>query len=314
MLFSADFDVDGRLAVISGGSQGLGAALGRLLFSKGASVVIVARTEAKLSKTAKEIENFRVNSNQKVSFVSADLTLYEECEKVFTSIETPDILINCAGYSHPALFLDLTATDLKQGINTNYNCAAFFTHAGLKKMAKVKPQHRRHILFCSSVLATYPFIGYGHYAPLKSAVKTLSDVLRQECLVYNIRVECAFPGNFMSEGFVEEEKTKPEITKQIEGPSEAISADKCAEIIFRAIDKGYDYITTDTPGYLLSTFVLGNSPRQFWVFQVIIAFFVSLFAPIANVFVNRMIKKYFETHPIPGLDDDTSDVKGSSSD
>ena len=84
---------------------------------------------------------------------------------------------------------------------------------------------------------------------MKSAIESLSIILRQELSPYNYRVTCVFPGNFQSEGFEEEQKTKPDITKKIEGPSNPIPGDECARLIIDQLDKGYDSITTDFIGW-----------------------------------------------------------------
>lgn len=289
------FKVDGKLAVISGGSQGVGAEFARQLFVKGASVVIVSRTESKLSAVVEEISKFRINESQTVSYIAADISKYEEAEGVFAKLNrAPDIVVCCAGSSVPKLFLDLSPQELENGIKTNYNTALNFAHAALKQMSLVKSNDPRHLIFFSSVVAFFPFIGYGQYAPLKAAIRALADVLRQESLQYNIKVASVFPGNFESEGFIEENKTKPEITKIIEGSSFPIPVEQCAKIIINSLDRGYETITTDFIGWVLSSISLGLSPNIFGPFQAILGFIIALIAPIITWFINRDIKNYFK--------------------
>lgn len=291
MLITDMLDPQGKNCVISGGSQGLGAQLAKYLFRRGANVTIVARTEAKLKSTLEEILELRVNESQYANYIAADISQYEECSRVFHSI-IPDIVLCCAGSSIPKLFLDLSPQELQSGVEINYNTALYFSHAALKRMT-TSNSSERHLMLFSSVVAFYSFIGYGQYAPLKAALRSLSDVLRQECLPYNIKVDCVFPGNFMSEGYTQEEKTKPEITKLIEGPSYPIPADECCDIIFRKVGKGYSYITTDTIGWVLHSAMLGNGPREWWPLQVLLSFLISLLAPIINIHMNLKILKYF---------------------
>ncbi|CAM9018309.1 hypothetical protein WICANDRAFT_65861 [Wickerhamomyces anomalus NRRL Y-366-8] len=289
------FKVEGKLVVVSGGSQGVGAEFARQVFSKGASVVIVSRTESKLKTVVDEISKFRVNDVQTVSYIAADISKYEESEKVFDQLDrSPDIVVCCAGSSTPKLFLDLSPRELESGISTNYNTAVNFAHAALKKMSLVNSADSRHLIFFSSVVAFFPFIGYGQYAPLKAAVRALADVLRQETLQYNIKVSSVFPGNFDSEGYVEENKTKPEITKNIEGSSYPISCEKCANIIIDSLDRGFETITTDFIGWVLTTISLGLSPRIFGPLQAILGFIIALIAPIISWFIDRDIKNYFK--------------------
>ncbi|ODV96148.1 hypothetical protein PACTADRAFT_41145 [Pachysolen tannophilus NRRL Y-2460] len=289
------FETEGKLVVISGGSQGVGAEFAKKLILKGADVIIVARTEEKLKRKVEEISGLKTNKDQIIEYRCGDISKYEDCERIFNSIDRiPDIVVCCAGSSHPDLFLNLKAEFLQQGISTNYNTALFFSHVASCKMASAKDKTtKRHIVFFSSSVAFFSFIGYGAYSPLKAAVKSLADCLRQELLPYNISVECVFPGNFASEGFAEEEKTKPEITKLIEGPSTPISCEKCCDIILANLEKGYQYVTTDTAGYMLSCISLGNSPRCWWWLQVLIAFVLSLIGPIIDWYMNLQITDYF---------------------
>lgn len=303
MWFKGHIKAEGKLAVISGASQGLGAEIAKQLFEKGASVYLVARNETNLKEKVKEIEKVRVNETQIVDYVRADLTKYSDASNVFEVIgKSPDIVMCCAGSSKPGYFLKMTEKDLEGGVNINYNTAMNFAHCALKKMCtsdKTLQEELRHLVFFSSVVGFYPFIGYSQYAPMKTAVKTLSDVLRQECLPYNINVDCVFPGNFESEGFIEEELTKPKITKEIEGPSDAISASACAKIVIDQLDQGYQYVTTDLIGWILSCLSLGYSPRCLGLPQLFFAIILSTFGGFLQAYYNYSIRSFFKTTPLP---------------
>ena len=93
---------------------------------------------------------------------------------------------------------------------------------------------------------------------------------------------------------VEENKTKPEITKNIEGSSYPISCEKCANIIIDSLDRGFETITTDFIGWVLTTISLGLSPRIFGPLQAILGFIIALIAPIISWFIDRDIKNYFK--------------------
>ncbi|KAI0464648.1 hypothetical protein LJB42_002268 [Komagataella kurtzmanii] len=291
-----NFDVNSKKAIITGASQGVGAEFAKLLYGKGCSVVIVARTESLLKKVVKEtIDIHGTEKGNTISYVAADISKYDQCERVLEEVGfSPDIVFCCAGSSVPGLFLELDEKTLSSGIDINYKTALYFSHVALKAMTKVEKPYKRHLVFFSSVLAFYSFIGYGQYAPMKAALRSLSDILRQEVSIHNIKVECIFPGNTLSEGFLEEEKSKPEITRIIEGPSAPISTEQCCKIIYNALQSGYQYVTTDFIGYVLMSASLGGSPRYYGVIQVIISFLFSIFAPIASMFVNKQIRDYFK--------------------
>lgn len=299
MWFSnSNFPIEGKTAIIIGASQGVGADIAAKLYSKNCSVILVARTESKLQQQVTRIKETHVGSTAKISYSVADVSKYDECVTLWESIHPidPDIIFSCAGSSIPKLFQDLTERDINLGIDTNYKTAINVIHTGFKHVLnkhsnKDQTFKKRHIILFSSVVSFFPFIGYSQYAPMKSALESLSIILRQELSPYNYRIACVFPGNFQSEGFEEEQKTKPEITKKIEGPSNPIPGDECADIIIDQLSKGYDTITTDFVGWVLGTTSLGVFlPRQWGFFQVIIGFIILIIGPIVNWVINRDIQ------------------------
>ncbi|EGW33950.1 uncharacterized protein SPAPADRAFT_59342 [Spathaspora passalidarum NRRL Y-27907] len=299
MWFSkSNFPTAGKTAIIIGASQGIGADLALKLYQKNCSVILVARTESKLIQQITRIKSsIGENENVKLSYYTCDVSNYDNCvdlwQKVVNDGNDPDIIFCCAGSSVPKLFNDLTKQDIQSGITINYNTAINTIHTGFKQLLEKENKHRHVILF-SSVVSFYPFIGYSQYAPMKAAIQSLSIVLRQELAPYNYRVSCIFPGNFQSEGYEQEQLTKPEITKKIEGSSHAIPGEECADLIIDQLSKGYDTVTTDFIGWLLGCSVLGVLPRQWGFFQIIVSFLFSIFAPLANWFVNRDIQDSFD--------------------
>lgn len=306
MWFSkSHFKPSGKTAVIVGASQGLGSEIALKLYQQNCSVILVARTVANLKQQVARIEaTVPKPESARVSYISGDLSKYAEAARIWDEIfETnadPEYIFCCAGSSIPKLFDDLTADDLANGIGTNYGTALNFIHAGFKRIKTAnadtlfKDYKKRHVVFFSSVLAFYQFIGYAQYGPMKSALMSLSIILRQELGPYNFRVSCVFPGNFQSEGYVQEELTKPEITKTIEGASFAIPAAECADIVLDKLSKGYDTITTDFIGWFLGCSVLGVLPRTWSVLQVLVSLILLIVAPLINWVVYRDIIKYFE--------------------
>ena len=301
MYFSkSHFQPQGKCALIVGASQGLGAELARKLYSKGCTVILVARTQAKLKLVVDEIEKEKIETGDpKALYIAADVSKYDQCLQLWQEIDEagldPDFIFCCAGSTICKLFEDLTGADLAQGVNVNYMTALNVTHSGFRHvLSKGTIAKKRHVIFFSSVVSFFTFAGYSQYAPLKSALESLSISLRQEMGPYGYRISCVFPGNFASEGFEEEQKTKPQITKDIEGPSKPISTEKCADIVIDKLSKGYDTITTDSIGWLLSCSVLGMLPRQWGFFQIIVSFLFLLIAPIVNWVIYRDVEKYFK--------------------
>lgn len=97
-----------RVAVVTGGSKGIGAAIAAALASEGADCVLAARTESDLTATAAKI---RERSRRTVSIVCADLRTSDGCETLHQSVldrhGRVDILVNSAGATRAGKFLDL---------------------------------------------------------------------------------------------------------------------------------------------------------------------------------------------------------------
>jgi 3-dehydrosphinganine reductase len=110
---------------------------------------------------------------------------------------------------------------------------------------------KRHISFVSSLAAFTVIPGYAGYAPIKAAMRMLADTLREECLLYDVDISCSFPANILTPGFEEEERTKPEITRKIEGTAGAETAEVVAKRIISRLERGDKHITYQFVGDLV---------------------------------------------------------------
>ncbi|RKP30794.1 3-ketosphinganine reductase [Metschnikowia bicuspidata] len=317
MWFSKNhFNPENKCAVVIGASQGLGTDIALRLYQRNCSVVLVARTESRLQQQVERIRNESDSDqsdsdkadsdkaatlNPLLEYYVCDVTDYNSCVAMWTHLMDtlhidPDYIFCCAGGAVPKLFGHLSGTELAAGMNLNYLTAANVCHSGFKAVvqrtqsATFKP---RHIVLFSSVVGLFPFIGYGQYGPGKAALSALSLILRQELMCYNYRVSCVHAGNFASEGYAEENKTKPEITLLIEGCSEAISTMECCDLVFDRLAKGYDTIYTDFIGWVLGLSVLGIHPRYWGFFQMLMSLVFLLVEPIAYYFaIKRPIRQH----------------------
>lgn len=278
------------LAIISGGSQGLGFALAEVYTAKGWDVVLVARTKSKLIGAARSL-------GRNTRYIAADVSVPSECTRVFEELKVcPDLVICCAGSARPGLFLDLTTEELANNLSSVYDTALYFSHAAIKVMAAASDKNlvRRRLVFCSSTLAIFPLIGYSAYAPAKAAIRSLADIVRQECIKHNVKVSHIMPGSMNTEGFAIEEMTKPAITKQIEGASAPLHPSVVARQVARDLEAGQDTIYTDLVSWILGSMMMGASPRAGWGFlQTVVGFFLVLFGPIIRYMINRDIASYF---------------------
>lgn len=121
-------------------------------------------------------------------------------------------------------------------------------------------QVRGRIVLVSSVVGFMGLVGYAQYAPMKYAIRGLAECLRSELPLYGIDVHCYFPATILSPGYDEENKTKPQVTKDIEGADDAKTPEQCAVHLARGVARGDFFITDGLVGSLLRASSSGCAP------------------------------------------------------
>lgn len=257
----------------------MGKAVALDLARKGASLAIVARNKANLEGVIAELKKAAPwPEHQRFKAFSADLTTYTAVKTCFEEVKAwagvPDIVWQIHGCSFPAFFKDCTPELLEAQLATNYTSVMHIAHVAINMMVDNPPPSgapKRHIIFTSSSTAFYSFIGYAPYGPAKAAVRSLTDSLRSECLLYDINVACVFPGGITSPGFDEENKTKPEVTRQVEGTDTPQTAEEVSRIAIQRLERGHTLVTTQFISELLRSAAWGGSRRSNLVFDTIMA-------------------------------------------
>jgi 3-dehydrosphinganine reductase len=92
----------------------------------------------------------------------------------------------------------------------------------------------------------------------------LADGLRQECLLYDIDVHACFPATIFTAGLEEEQKTKPELTKILEGADEGQTPEAVAVACVKGLERGEKLITTTLLGSAMRGSAWGGSPKGVW--------------------------------------------------
>ena len=212
-----------------GGSEGIGASLAKFLNFFGANVLIVSRHQSKLDLAIKQIEAVRQSSKQILRSLSLDVTDYLKVNETLNAFVKKngcmDILINCAGYSHPAFFAETPIKVFHDMMNLNY----FGTVNVLKTLVPYMIQKRQgQIINVSSMAGYLGLFGYSGYCGTKFAIIGLSEALKRELKPYNIYVSVVCPPATQTVGFDKENKNKPEEVLNIEKKAKILSADKVA--------------------------------------------------------------------------------------
>jgi len=193
------FRLDGKVAVVTGASYGLGVLFADILASAGADVVVTARSADKLAETAELVEKL----GRRSVVVPADVTVYDDCERVLDEtmgqLGRVDILVNNAGWaddrlirterSEPEMFEKMVKTDL----------------VGLFYMTRAAAPHMLRggggsIINLSSIfgMAGAENRTAGYFAA-KGGVNQLTKLLACEWGDRNVRVNALAPNFFMSE-------------------------------------------------------------------------------------------------------------------
>lgn len=223
----------------------------------------------------------------------------------------PDILICVAGGTNPSqigFLADLEPESLKTCLDLNYFTSVYIAQRVLQLwIHSPKPTCTRHVIFVSSAAALVAIPGYIAYSPPKAAIRTFADSLRQELLMYGdtsqYQVHAAFPGTFITDSFLAEQATKPELTKTMEGSNisdakivkKTPSAESIAKGIISGVDKGNFFITTDFDSSLILNNMRGQSPRDNVLLDLALAFLALLVWPFVRRSFDKKTTDYGKT-------------------
>ena len=181
------FRLDGRRAVVTGASGGIGAAIARTLHRLGAAIVIAGRREEPLSALAGEL-------GEGVEIVVGDLTEPAVIARLVETAEALgglDILVNNAGITRDGLALRMKDEDWQLVLDTNLTAAFRLCRAALRGMMR-----RRYgrIVNIGSVVGATGNPGQVNYAAAKAGLVGLTKALAAEVAARGITVNCVAPG------------------------------------------------------------------------------------------------------------------------
>ena len=184
-----DAVLEGKVALITGGSKGIGFAIAEALVSQGARVMITGRDAA-------DLERAQARLGPRALSVSADARLAEEVERAVQATVDGhgglDVLVNNAGIGIFKNAADMSTAEWQSIIDTNLTGVFHYCHAAI-------PHLRRRgggwIVNISSLASRNPFTGGAAYCASKAGLNAFSEALMQEVRYDNIRVTYVMPGS-----------------------------------------------------------------------------------------------------------------------
>jgi 2-dehydro-3-deoxy-D-gluconate 5-dehydrogenase len=186
------FKLNGKVAIVTGASRGLGQAMAVALADAGADIVATASDANALKETQRKVEAF----GRKCVTVAADLGqrssvghVMAEAKKAFSHL---DILVNCAGTIRRADFLDFTEKDWDEVMRVNLDAVFFLSQAFVREaVARNAPAK---IINIASMLSFQGGIRVPSYTSSKSALAGLTRLMANELASKNINVNAIAPG------------------------------------------------------------------------------------------------------------------------
>lgn len=190
------FDLEGRVALVTGGAQGIGRAICLALSRQGAAVIVTDRNLDGASATAAMIDEAGGKADAIQLDVSSDREWSEAITQVRERFGRLDALVNNAGFMKPAPFEEISAADFQDSLAVNTRSVFFGCQAALPLLRMTAADHaaRPAIVNISSIFGKMAGPSHVSYSASKGAVRAMGKGLAVEFAKWGIRVNTVFPG------------------------------------------------------------------------------------------------------------------------
>ena len=229
----------GKIALVTGGSSGIGKAIACGLAKRGMHVWLVAQRKDLLASALKEVESHKQSQSQLIGTVSADVSDLDQVRMAVIQVSEksgpPDLLVNSAGVAHPGYFQELDMNIFHWMMEVNYFGTVYMTKEVIPVMLR---RGSGYIVNISSMAGFVGTFGYTAYGGSKFAVRGFSDVLRAEMKIHGIGVSIIFPPDTKTAQLEYETRFKPLETKALAGNTKVISPDEVADETIKGIEHG----------------------------------------------------------------------------
>ncbi len=198
------FSVKGKVALVTGGTGGLGFCVTKRLLEGGARVAAASYSEREAENTLGILEEIGYGSDQ-VQFCKVDVTDEESVRQMVDFVDrtfgTIDILVTAAAIWNYAHIYDLPAEEFEKVVNVNLNG----TFRTVKHVSKYMKEHgvpgKMTLISSNCAWMPYPtFGGYAHYAASKGGVNALAIEAARELKRFGIKVNAVAPGGMATPG------------------------------------------------------------------------------------------------------------------
>jgi 3-oxoacyl-[acyl-carrier protein] reductase len=235
--------LEGRIALVTGASQGIGRACAIALAAQGATVALAARGLDKLAAVAAEITAAGGTARAYALDVSSEDSIKSTAKTILADLGAVHILVNNAGITKDGLALRMKLTDFEDVLRTNLTGAFLLTQAVISSMMKAR---WGRVINITSVVGETGAAGQANYAASKAGMIGLTKSLAREFASRNITVNAIAPGfiqTAMTDALTDDQKSG--ILAHIPLARYGTDADIAAAVAFLAGD-GAGYITGHT--------------------------------------------------------------------
>ncbi len=237
------FRLDGKIALVTGASQGIGEAIAKRLAAQGATVVCAARSEDKLKAVAGAIEAEGGKADVLVADLADGASVKAAVAATVERHGAIHILVNNAGITRDKLLIQMKEEDWDAVLDTNLKGAWTAIQAATKPMMK---QRWGRIINIASVVGQMGNPGQANYVAAKAGLIGLTKSVARELASRNVTANAVTPGYIetaMTAGLPED--VKAEFTKQIPLGRMGTGEDIAAAVAFLASEEA-GYITGQT--------------------------------------------------------------------
>jgi NAD(P)-dependent dehydrogenase (short-subunit alcohol dehydrogenase family) len=178
--------LEGKTALITGGSSGIGLAIARRFVQEGAQVFITGRRQSQLDEAVAAI-------GARVTAIQGDVTRADDLERLFATIDTAgrklDILVTSSGIAEYATLEETTQEHVDAAFALNVSAMVFTVQHALRRM-----NTGGAIVLVGSIAGSIGNPGYGTYSATKAAVRSYARTWTRELAPRGIRVNTLSPG------------------------------------------------------------------------------------------------------------------------